>query len=383
MIRKSVLIVGTFLMPDGDAAAIRVRGIGKALNIAGYEVFYLGRNVSDNKEILSYENAIYFTRKQWGHFSYYYQFKYISDVIETNIGKENLSTVILYHQPAISALLIGNYCKKHNITLITDTTEWYGIDQLLKNRFFALPILDFEFRMHFSNVYLKNTIVISSFLKNYYLKKKCNVVQIPILNLSDNYDTPSRDWHELRLCYCGSPAKKDLIVPFVSALKKCLDSGLNICADIVGIDKEQYITQYGNSDLPKNIRFHGRVSHETAIDILKNSDFSLIIRRNKRYAKAGFPTKMVEAFSNGVGVIATPNGDVSKYVTDGVNGYIVSFEHTEEELTLLFTRLATFDDSQLLNIKINAQETAKSFECKKYSEVLAKYIHTIEKERNL
>ena len=87
----------------------------------------------------------------------------------------------------------------------------------------------------------------------------------------------------------------------------------------------------------------------------------LIIRPSLRYAIAGFPTKMVEAFSEGVGVIATGNGDITSYVRTGVNGYIVDPDNAEKELISIIEEITKLPRSEINKIKETALKTAQEF----------------------
>ena len=97
----------------------------------------------------------------------------------------------------------------------------------------------------------------------------------------------------------------------------------------MGISKEQFLREnshYQNSDIPNSVLFKGRVSHDTSLSYLKESDCSLIIREPTRTNNAGFPTKFVEAVALGIDVIATDVSDLGEYATMINNVYIVHDE---------------------------------------------------------
>lgn len=377
--KDTVIIAGNFVMPDKDAAAHRVLGLAKALNYVGYKVVFQGKNYEkESKTCHTYniDNFTWKTRPPYNRKDYYFSCDYIIDTVE-EIGCNNVKAIILYHQPSISAIKLLRYCGKSQIKLITDTTEWYSLNQLKANRHALFVIADFYLRMLYVNKKVANMIVISSFLKDYYQSEKTKVIQVPILNINNDFELPDRAWDHLRICYCGSPAKKDLLEPIVKAVQKSNENGLRIELHLVGVNKEDYCNTFpGKHAFGDYITFYGRVEHTEALSILRQCDFSMIIRRDERYAKAGFPTKMVEALSNGVGVIATPCGDIPNYITNGENGYLVEFKSVETELVELFDRISHLSSDEINRIKNNALETAKvSFSPENYASELYSFLN--------
>lgn len=377
--KDTVIIAGNFVMPDKDAAAHRVLGLAKALNYVGYKVVFQGKNYEkESKTCHTYniDNFTWKTRPPYKRKEYYLSCDYIKDTVE-DIGCDKVKAIILYHQPSVSAINLLRYCGKKAIKLITDTTEWYSIYQLAANKHAIFTMLDFYFRILYVNKKIGNMIVISSYLKKYYQNKKSNVIQIPILNINEDYELSDRTWNGPKICYCGSPAKKDLLEPIVKAVQKTNENGIRLELHIVGVNKEDYCNNYpGNHSFDEYITFYGRVEHSQALSILRECDFSMIIRRDERYARAGFPTKMVEALSNGVGVIATPCGDIPNYITNGENGYLVKFTSVEADLLELFTRIAHLSSDEIYRIKYNALETAKaSFSAKNYANELYSFLN--------
>lgn len=379
IMRNIVIIAGNFVMPDGDAAAIRVRGIAKVLSYKGYKIIFQGKNFGasySNNSSFQLDDYIWKTRPPYERIKYYCDCQYLIDTIN-EVGIKYVKAVILYHHPSISILKMLNYCRKNGILLITDTTEWYSLYQLKANKHALFTIADFYLRMLYVNKKVGNMIVISSYLKKYYQNKKTKVIQIPILNINEDYELSNRTCDHLKICYCGSPAKKDLLEPIVKAVQKTNENGSRIELHIVGVKKEDYFVNYpGNHSFGDYITFYGRVEHSEALSILRQCDFSMIIRKDERYARAGFPTKMVEALSNGVGVIATPCGDIPSYIINGENGYLVDFTSVETELSELFNRIAHLSNDEICRIKYNALETAKaSFSAKNYANELYSFLN--------
>ena len=76
--------------------------------------------------------------------------------------------------------------------------------------------------------------------------------------------------------------------------------------------------------LEMQLAIHGRVSHDKVLHILKGTHFTLLMRSSEqRYAKAGFPTKVVESLSRSTPVICNLTSDLGEYLADGGNALLV------------------------------------------------------------
>lgn len=99
--------------------------------------------------------------------------------------------------------------------------------------------------------------------------------------------------HGRHLVYAGAPAQKDLILPYLIAIKDINNDQVKVVADIVGVTKEQVKTLLQIDDPEKiGIIAYGRVPHEECVKVIEKADFSILFRENLRYAKAGFSTKL-------------------------------------------------------------------------------------------
>ena len=162
---KKVLYIGGFTMPDGNAAAQRVLGIGKLLRECGYLVRFTGltksgvtkENVIDGFQYKNYpypNNLLLWMKYLTGYdFSIKEILKYKPDV------------VILYNHPALAIEKIKRFCHKRGIKILADITEWY---KPLGSLFFkTIKNFDTNRRMTYSHKKLDGLICISSYLLNY------------------------------------------------------------------------------------------------------------------------------------------------------------------------------------------------------------------------
>lgn len=345
---KRILYVGGFELPDKNPAAHRVLSIAKAWRDAGIEVFFLGvsksnreSNVLETKEnIQGFSTySIPYPNKKSEWINYLTNVSSVERLIEL-LGE--IDCVVCYNYQAVAFERLRRYCKKKNIKIYSDCTEWYNTDGT-NLVFKVLKGFDTWYRMTVVQKRLDGIIAISSYLKKYYSSCR-NVIQIPPL-----VDIREEKWQvkEIELgetfnfIYAGQPGNKDKIDEIVSAYKeiaKRYDGKLWV----VGISKQQFLQSYPNftdEELPDSVIFLGRLTHEQSLAYLKAADCSLIIRDSNRMNNAGFPTKFVEALTVGTSVIATDISDLQEYESDNVTIVHGSLKDAMEDFVRTYSQI--------------------------------------------
>ena len=323
--KEVILYVGGFELPDKNAAAQRVVGNAHALKELGYEVIFLNRTKTCNgkKEKREYFGftTIDVQKKGWG---YYVSAKGIKKAVK----EYKVSKIICYNYPAIALRSIIKLCKKRGIKCYADVTEWYEIKGNPIKK--AIKGFDVSLRMEKLHKKVDGVIAISQYLYDYYNKSVKTVKIPPLVNVKDEKWTPLPKLsveNETVFSYVGSPSarkeKLDLIARSVENLSKKKKARLIV----VGVTKEQYQEMYSTKIESRAVEFLGRVPHETAVKIVKTCDWTIVIRDNVRFVRAGFPTKVVESISCGTPVIANRFSNVQDYLTDE-NGIL--FDKEEE-----------------------------------------------------
>ncbi|HEX4485651.1 MAG TPA: hypothetical protein VH088_05255, partial [Terriglobales bacterium] len=224
-----IIYVGDFLFPDGDAAAARVLGIGKALRAAGYEVIFAGSEPDGRPQDLQPNGSF-----AYQSFSYFPQAERRSrdltlperagfylgggrrtvEFLESQDARD-VAAVFLYQGYATSMMRVRESCARRGIPLVADITEWYSSSQLAHGRF-GLPYWDCEFRLRvLAPRYIQNVVCISTYLGAHFRKRGCCTVEVPPL-----IDPGEEKWfaegtrpestEPLALIYAGAPGKKDL-----------------------------------------------------------------------------------------------------------------------------------------------------------------------------
>jgi glycosyltransferase involved in cell wall biosynthesis len=397
-IEAEIIYVGGFRFPDGDAGAARVRGIALALRDAGYAVAIAGvedRASPDDIQLdgtACREGLPYYPAKNFGSSKFARLRRGVYHCITGSAVMDRLNylvsprtrAIIVYNGNAPLLLRLLNFCSKRKICLIADCTEWYD-PQHVPGGAFGWFRWDSELRMRWLQPKIGNMIAISSFLEKYYRDCGCTVVRVPPL-----VDLQAKCWRsvpllredtELHLAYAGTPGKKDLLANALRAVIALRLEGFSIKVHLVGTTREtlgnwlrddpSFVKALGNS-----VIYHGRVPQARAIELISAADFTVLLREDKRYAHAGFPTKLVEGLSAGVPIITNSTSDIAEYVRDGHEGILLE-NHSPEAFAAGVRRIFQMPRAKWREMRLQAQQRAE--ECFDYRHYIASLKSFIER----
>ena len=328
--KLKIVYIGGFEMPDKNAAAHRVLNNAKALRKLGHEVIFLGSKMPQtmqpatidgfkNNPIEKATNVI----------------KSITNINNTIVllsSINDIDIIMLYNPHALLVLSILRYCKKRKIKLIIDVTEWY------ENKFSINPkkfvrYIDTELSMRYFYKKADGIIAISEMLNKYYKTIVSSTVVIPpLIDISDDFWISGKrnENAELReFVFTGTIDTNDkddlgIIVKSFAELRQ----RDKFTVSILGVTEDEFIKTYRDSSkalqiLGNNINFYGRVSHKESIDILKRAHYSILLRERTRKNMSGFPTKFVESYAAGIGIISNDFSDIRKYFPKDKNSKLI------------------------------------------------------------
>ncbi len=340
---KFILYVGGFELPDKNAAAQRVLGNAKALRDLGYTVVFLDVNkeVPSGKLSDPHDTEGFLTYSQCHETSFSGLLKYCCNPchVEEILQKhDDWHAVIAYNYPALALWKLRKICRMRGIKLYGDCTEWHTLGRF--NLKYLFIQFDMFFRLRFVQKKLDGMIVISRYLENYYKKHTKTVVLPPLVDIHDaKWDRSNVKPHTgLRLVYFGSPGPHKDKMEEIFAVVRQIPS--RVMLQIVGLTQEQYVIDHPSEagviagmNAQGKLKFFGRLPHREALEIVKNSDFSIFYRKRDRTSMAGFPTKFVESISCGVPVVTTDTSDLREYVQDKKNALLLSEQYFGIELS--------------------------------------------------
>ena len=371
---KKILYIGQIAI-EGSASCTHVRNRARFFNNIGYEVYGLSecpKNECDKVEDTDFLKYVYMKPfhgkgKVRGAGWIADQFLGIHTYNEIIRALKFISPdiIILYELNSIVVEeRIRAYCEKHNIRLIIEVTEWMEVENRKEIATRGI-VWQKDIQKRYIDKRCGNIIAISEFLYEHYRNQGCNVIRLPplVYDFADK-DQVFRDrdavkLRRVKLVFAGTTDFKDYLEPMLKAIRKINNNEIKIIFDVVGPSPDAIEsmlecsspTQYG-------INCYGRLSHENTLSIVRKADFSVLMRENKRYAKAGVSTKFVEAMSLAVPSICTAVGGTDAFVSDGVDGILIKDNSVHEVLDKL-VQIVNMDSSKILQMKLNALNTAK------------------------
>lgn len=384
-----IVYIGSFRLPNYDAAAARVLNVAKALHEAGHAISFIswgGRYCEkdlcpDGKyRVYGFEYIITDELDPQGGFVDKVKSKITRGNKTKAILKQKVSAfdVIITYNGSLTRWLL-KFTKKHNIKLINDITEWYSYSELK-----CTDWIPYAFNMFVTQKRVKNKIVISSFLDRFYFKTH-NIIIPATCDASEFKWQLNKEYAEqtaghfdgITLIYAGNPARKDLLHVVINTVQRLITEGANIRFLILGITQEKYLAQYApllhDSILSNNIRFLGRVNQDLIPAFYSISDFMVLLREPNRKSNAGFPTKFSESMMSGTPVIANLTSDLGKYLIDGKTGFIIENNEEESLYLLLKEKVISLSSEQLKALKTQVADNNKTFDYHYYIEPLQKF----------
>ena len=120
---------------------------------------------------------------------------------------------------------------------------------------------------------------------------------------------------------------------------------------------------------------HGKVSRNIVLDFMMHTNFTVLLRSpTLRYAKAGFPSKVIESMATGTPVICNITSDLSDFLCDGDNSIIVK-GCTASDFKDAISRALQLSYEDLNRLSYNARMTIESrFDYRLFVESFADFI---------
>ena len=405
MKRRLIVYTGYFHFPDGDVAATRVLGIGKALRDAGYSVLFAGAEEHGRPDDVqadgsyAYEGFPYVSLGEWRKRSrdpWSRLIGYLSSGSRAAAWLEDyqlsdVAAVIVYNGLTAFGLRIQPILRQAGIPLVMDLTEWHDARHYPGGRF-GLHRWDVSAAMRVVNVRAGNVIAISSYLERFYAQRGARVVRVPpLLDLTDPRWQPRTDiaraGDQIRIAYGGSPGQKDCIAEMLEGAVNARRAGINLELHFTGVSREQLLDSTPAAfalinELGAHISVHGRFpTRDQALDVLREMDGLMVIKRPGRSAEAQFPTKLAEYLALGRPVVANRTSDIAEYVHDGVNGVIIPSD-SAEAVTAGIKRLAALRE-RWPQMRAAAQATAAAgFEYRQYTDRLGRFMNSVIEQRD-
>lgn len=282
-----------------------------------------------------------------------------------------------------------DHCHDFNVPVIVDETDWFTpkftgdlaawlveksrskrvaeVDRLLDGVIAISPF----FKKHFDSLYSSQ-----GYPKVFYLP--------PLNRAGDSLSDPcSLEGLKRRtitkFVYAGSPAGgKDSLTEFISFISNdAIPAITQPVLDVIGIDLNQAVSLMGNIARSNKVHFHGRVSHDSVIKMLQESDFGILFRTPDLYSRAGFSTKFAECMSNGVPMLCNAVGGADLILENMIDGIVIP-DLSNQALLDGITSACNLTDHELTSMKRAALEKAlKLFESDNFIDSFSSFLNSV------
>lgn len=384
-IKYNALFVISSSFPYGEAFSSRARNMVKLFNECGYKVVVVAPQTHKNIKCAELE-------------CFDYEIHYVHDpksfLTLSGVGtakpyikaiKEIASTVKFDVLVSSAMVYVTDYLYKwsreNHIPYILEQCEWYDKSTFKGGKYNPY------YREHIKLIEKKNKrvdgiIAISSLFERHYNAQHVPTLRMPtIMNVPEilyRINTESKNY--LRIVFAGSLGKgKEKFIDIIKALKLINSKDVKIKLDIYGATRKQLIDNLENQSYillgtEEYINIFGRIPQDEVENKLRDADFSIFTRPIRKSSDAGFPTKLAESMSVGTPVITNNTGDISMYLHNGKNGFIV-YENSEEAIFKIFDKAVNMNSNELMEMRKQARYTAiNSFSYEKYKDGLLELI---------
>ena len=219
---------------------------------------------------------------------------------------------------------IQRWCRRRRVPLIVDIVDWYAVTDvsgLGPKLFCALNDLWF---MRYAARRCDGALVASRLLERHFRSLHVPTLMVPAVVGALGNPLQSADG-QLTVTYAGTPGRREARV--ISNLGRLAREGelaeLGVRVKMVGIPSPREPS--AGSWL--GIEYFGRLSRKQTLDLVSRSTFTVLQRPpDRRFAQAGFPSKVAESLLLGVPVITNLTGDIQEYLTDRQNAIVLGSE---------------------------------------------------------
>jgi Glycosyltransferase len=380
MEQRNFVFLSIASLPDQSASGLRISSFIDALVLHGHKCYAVGQaamppfshqTVRSGYELFSLYNSSLRNDKKEKIAAFAFPKKRFRRILNNIFANDpNIYGLFVYQKlPGFVIPYLIRLCKKRHIHLFFDIVEYQVISQQDFLGFFINYLPNYAT----INYYAKKGRVtaISSYLYQFFSQKGIPTVYIPFFFDTSKITFVSNNFikypHQgLYLLYAGVPqGGRDTIVNAVKGILLLpLELQRNISFWLAGANEEQML-QLGLSkeELSQSkifCHYLGRVRHEKVMELYEMVDYSLLLKpKNKRFSKAGFPTKISESLAAGVPPICNDTGDVGHFIIDGKNGLLLNDDSPEAFSSGILKALSMPQDAYL-RLRQEARKTADS-----------------------
>lgn len=298
------------------------------------------------------------------------------------IKEENIQTIITTSPPHSSQLIGLKLKEKYHLNWVADLRDpWTDIYYYKKmNHTFLAKWIDSNYEKKVLEKADK-IVVVSEFIKNMFLQKSTKINPNNIVVIPNGYD--EEDFNHIKkyastdkilIAYNGTLSNDYPIQPFIEALCIVLDAyfGKAIYIQFTGSVSEN-VKQYIKEKIPNNCIFNAHVPHKKSVELLIQSDISLLLIPDVANNEGILTGKLFEylAAENPIICIGPKHGNAAAIIENCKSGKTFDKHEIPSIVNFLKTLISALNANESITIKnhLNAQYSRRNL-TKKMAEIL-------------
>jgi glycosyltransferase involved in cell wall biosynthesis len=335
----SIIIFGdSFSFPEGNAATNRVHTYAKGFLENDIKVHVICFSNDYNKELDGVINDISYyhpfgqtKRKRHLLIRRWYKFiKYINcyNLCKEINEKDKILAINLWTNTLLTNLYAWILARLNRTKLIIERSE----HPLRHHQNGAWNKMFGNMKLYFESHFCDGILCISNYLINFY--KKAGIDPMKLLLVPSTVD-PSRflkiernSLQDKYIGYFGSLTfKRDSVDQLIQAFEKIIALHPEyhlvlggFCTEKEKKNIEELIVQL---NIANKVNLLDYISRQEILTYISNADLLVMVRSNDLDSQASYPSKLTEYLATSKPVLTNNVGEISAYLTDGINAFLV------------------------------------------------------------
>ena len=241
----------------------------------------------------------------------------------------NINCLLLVSNRAVNIILFFLLSRILKIPYVQEKSEYPFVllNKTLRGRMYAYFYVNYIYKLFDGMIIMTNPLL--EYFKS-RVRKNAKLIVVPMTVEPERFtgNTSKIIESSRYIAYCGSLAgNKDGIPILIDAFKRIADKFEDVKLYIIGNgadsdDLDKLKAQVSRLNLEGKVVFTGKVHRDDIPHYLCNATALALARPSGLQSHGGFPTKLGEYLSTGNPVAVTNVGEISRYLTDGVNAFI-------------------------------------------------------------
>lgn len=330
----NLIFISTGLYPNQHAAAIRHSTIAQGIVEDGHLLnFFLLTAQPWKKDEIIYKGVNY---KSLNSYNGSNKFKKIFHILKAlknvkksiiNINKNlAIDGIVIF---SIDILVLNNlitFSKKNNFKVFHERTE---LPYIIGRGTSIISILQYNFYIKKLIPKFDGIFVISDKIKKMILSYNRNVEKILTVVDIAFFDAPNqRIYNFPYIAYCGNmESTKDGLPILIESFAQLSLNFPSYKLLLIGQNTDSVETMKIINDISKfkiqdKVVFTGFINREEMPQLLNGAELLVVSKPDNEQNSGNFPIKIGEYLATGVPIVVTKVGEISKFIKDGLTGYL-------------------------------------------------------------